>query len=42
MSSIAYEVLTGKVKTENDVPEAPLKTNHYAGLLLDISEKTGV
>ncbi|KAL4482277.1 hypothetical protein ABPG72_018058 [Tetrahymena utriculariae] len=42
LSSIVYETLTGKAKTEDDVKNAPLKNNHYAGLLLDIQEKTGI
>lgn len=42
LSSEAYEKLSGSVVDTEQVKGAPLEGNHYAGLLLDISKKTGV
>lgn len=42
LSSEIYEKLSNTGSTADSIPNAPLKNNHYAGLLLDISKKTGV
>jgi len=42
LSSETYEKLSGTVIDNDLVKGAPLENNHYAGLLLDISKKTGI
>ncbi|EAR90190.1 aspartyl aminopeptidase (macronuclear) [Tetrahymena thermophila SB210] len=42
LSSEVYEKLSNTVVSQDAVQNAPLKNNHYAGLLLDISKKTGI